>query len=124
MPLNPRNLTRIQSVSPNDVAKTLGGLHAFFVERRWIGQRNRYAQDTISTIRAEANPGPLVAPKQLSQYIAASIVLHCSDGWSFFGAAVSSLLHGDPHRARHLAYYAELRAAMSLLAAFGIGVFQ
>ena len=31
---------------------------------------------------------------------------------------------GDPDAARHLGYYAELRAAMSILASEGIGVFQ
>jgi len=35
-----------------------------------------------------------------------------------------ALLKGDPHRAIHLAYYAELRAASSLLATEGIGVFN
>jgi len=35
-----------------------------------------------------------------------------------------ALLKGDPHRARHLAYYAELRAASALLATEGIGVFN
>jgi hypothetical protein len=33
-------------------------------------------------------------------------------------------MRGDPHRSRHLAYYAELRAALSLLASEGIGIFQ
>ena len=31
---------------------------------------------------------------------------------------------GDPDAARHLGYYAELRATMSILAGDGIGVFQ
>jgi hypothetical protein len=49
---------------------------------------------------------------------------HCGDGWSYLGKAVAAILRGDPHRSRHLAYYAELRAAMSLLASEGIGVFN
>jgi hypothetical protein len=60
----------------------------------------------------------------MSHYIAASSVLHCADGWSYLGRAINSLLRGDPHRVVHLAYYAELRAALSLLACEGIGVFS
>ncbi|MCY3772551.1 MAG: hypothetical protein OXG98_11105 [Gemmatimonadetes bacterium] len=60
----------------------------------------------------------------MAQYIAASITLHANDGWSYLGRAIGCLLTGDTHRALHLAYYAELRAAMSLLAGFGIGIFD
>jgi len=50
--------------------------------------------------------------------------LHTFDGWSYFSRAILALLVGDPHLARHLAYYAELRAALSMLASSGIGVFN
>ena len=45
------------------------------------------------------------------------------DGWAYFSDAVRSLLAHHRESALHLAYYGELRAAMSLLAAEGIGVF-
>ena len=38
--------------------------------------------------------------------------------------ALSSYASGNAHQAAHFAYYAELRAAMSILAAQGIGVFN
>jgi hypothetical protein len=60
---------------------------------------------------------------QLAQYIAASGPLHCADGWSILGRAIDSHARGDVDCARHLAYYAELRAALSLLATEGIGIF-
>lgn len=50
--------------------------------------------------------------------------LHAIDGWSYLGRAFNCLLSGQPHSARHLAYYAELRAALSILASAGIGVFN
>lgn len=50
--------------------------------------------------------------------------LHAMDGWSYLGRAFSSLLSGQAHAARHLCYYAELRAALSILASSGIGVFN
>ena len=62
--------------------------------------------------------------RNLAQYIAASVALHANDGWSYLGRSVSCLLAGDTHRALHLAYYAELRASMSLLAGAGIGIFD
>ena len=65
-----------------------------------------------------------VVSNDLSQYIAASAVLHCVDGWSFLGRALSCHACGDSDVARHLGYYSELRAAMSILAAEGIGVFH
>jgi hypothetical protein len=60
----------------------------------------------------------------LAQYIAASAVLHANDAWSYLSRSIQCLLAGDPHRALHLGYYAELRASMSLLAAAGIGIFD
>jgi hypothetical protein len=62
--------------------------------------------------------------RDLARYIAVSAILHAGDGWSYLGNAVLAMLKGDPHRAQHLAYYAELRAAMSLLATQGVGVFK
>jgi len=90
----------------------------------WLGLQNRYAKDPILNITAEVEAGGVVSPVQLSEFIAASCLLHCSDGWSYLGRAICSLLRGDPHRARHFAYYAELRAATALLATEGVGVFH
>ena len=56
--------------------------------------------------------------------MAASIVGHCFDGWSYLSRAAEAELAGDPITAKHLAYYAELRAAMSILAGEGVGVFN
>jgi hypothetical protein len=56
--------------------------------------------------------------------VSSSGPLHCSDGWSYLARALSALIAGDGHAARHLAYYAELRAALSILACDGVGVFD
>lgn len=50
--------------------------------------------------------------------------LHAMDGWSYLGRAFAALLAGQAHAARHLSYYAELRAALSILASSGIGIFN
>ncbi|WP_445370662.1 hypothetical protein ACH518_14940 [Methylomonas sp. HW2-6] len=61
---------------------------------------------------------------EIAEYLATSAPTHCLNGWSYLSRALSSLTAGDPHSAWHFAYYAELRAALSILAASGIGVFN
>jgi len=117
-----RNRIRIRSRI--NVEITLTGMRRFLKDSRWVGVSNRYARNAIKSISSDTKVGRIRNPRHLAQYIAASSVLHCSDGWSYLGKALLSLLRGDPHRARHLAYYAELRAAMSLLASEGIGIFS
>jgi hypothetical protein len=107
-----------------DTESTLAGLRSFINASRWVAPTNRYVGNTVFKLQQEIDAGQVPHPKDLSQYIAASSLLHCTDGWSYLGKAVLALLRGDPHRARHLAYYAELRAATSLLATEGVGVFS
>jgi hypothetical protein len=114
----------LKRLKREDVRQTLATLAPFITDARWLGLQNRYAKDPIKTIDDEVEKGRILSPGQLSEYIAASCLLHCSDGWSYLGRAISALLRGDPHRARHLAYYAELRAATALLATEGVGVFH
>jgi hypothetical protein len=122
--LNQDDRRSIRSRRRQHVEKTLAGLKPNIARSKWVGIGNRYASDTIAKIRFDAKSQTIRNPRHLSQYIAASCLLHCVDGWSYLGKAILSLLRGDPHRARHLAYYAELRAAMSLLATEGVGVFD
>jgi hypothetical protein len=89
----------------------------------WLGPTNRYGVDTINRLRDDTS-NSRVNENDLKEYVAASSVIHCKDGWSFLGNAIESLLTGRTSHAIHLAYYAELRAAMSFLASFGIGVFH
>lgn len=50
--------------------------------------------------------------------------LHAIDGWAYLGRAANALICGKPHAARHLAYYGELRGALSILAMSGVGIFN
>lgn len=124
MALSPANLTVVSGVSRSNVTATLLAMKPYVAASLWVGKKNRYSFDTVNKIQQELAAGGIARPRQLSQYIAASTILHCGDGWSYLGRSLSALLKGDPHRARHLAYYAELRAAMSLLASVGVGVFN
>lgn len=69
------------------------------------------------------NFGALPAP-EVVEAIAVRGPLHCIDGWGYLARAVGALSAGDGHAARHLAYYAELRGALSILATQGIGNFN
>lgn len=73
---------------------------------------------------ADPNSASAINEKALVQYIAASAPLHCGDGWSLVGRALACHARGDAAAALHLAYYAELRAAVSILAVEGIGIFD
>ncbi|GAF74844.1 unnamed protein product, partial [marine sediment metagenome] len=90
---------------------------------QWLDNTNRYRENAIQQIEKDHRKNKLQTA-DLKDYIAASCPLHLLDGWSFLGRAFDCLMRGDADSARHLAYYAELRAAMSLLASEGVGVFS
>ena len=66
----------------------------------------------------------MLSDQQTVELLAAVVPNHCADGWTFLSQAISALLSGDIHTARHLAYYAQLRAALSFLGCNGIGIFN
>ncbi len=112
----------INDLSRSEIELTTAGLKPFLKRSIWIGKTNHYAADVVK--RLKNVPANSDQHRNLAQYIAASVCLHANDGWSYLGRSVGCLLAGDMHRALHLAYYAELRAAMSLLASAGIGIFN
>ena len=113
----------IGNLSRPQMELTLAGLKRFLNNSTWIGKSNHYSQDVVARLKS-ALPATPERKRNLAQYIAASVTLHANDGWSYLGRSVACLLAGDMHRALHLAYYAELRASMSLLAGSGIGIFD
>ena len=90
---------------------------------RWLTQRHPYRN-----VVEELDPGKVcnlrIDGVKLAEYIAASVPLHVADGWLYLARAFDSIRAGDRNTAVHLAYYAELRAGMSLLASEGVGVFN
>jgi hypothetical protein len=88
----------------------------------WLPANHRYSDDVIGTLRKETPAG--IHPQRLAEYIACSVPGHCFDGWKYLGRALQALLRGDTATCRHLAYYAELRAAICILAHEGIAVFD
>ena len=95
-----------------------------FEAGEWLGPQNPYRADAVDTIRNDIRTGGSLRHQELIEYIAVSAIHHCFDGWSYLGHALQAEMACDPDAARHLGYYAELRAAMGLLASEGIGVFN
>jgi hypothetical protein len=90
---------------------------------RWLDAANRYRKTATKTYDDDLASSS-VRHDELIEYISASAPAHLIDGWSYLARAADAILRGDLNAAVHFAYYAELRAAMSLLACEGIGVFN
>jgi hypothetical protein len=123
MPLNSSQQSAVASASPSDVEQFFRDLIPHFGSKQWLGTRNKYLIDCVGTLEIDSSAGSF-ATADLGQYIAASAPIHCADGWTYLGRALDAHCRGDFDTARHLAYYAELRAAMSFLATRGIGIFN
>lgn len=60
----------------------------------------------------------------IGEYLVASSILHNVEGWNYLSRALSAILLGDSITCIHLTYYAELRAAMSILSNNGVSSFS
>lgn len=106
------------------LAAAFARLPTHWQQNKWLHKNNRYSKQCVPRLTADFKPGSVIRHKHLAEYVAASTIIHCLDGWAYLGRALHAQLVGDHDCARHLAYYAELRAAMGLLATQGIGVFS
>ena len=114
----------LASANSSAIQSAIPQLKNYWVAGSWLGSSNPFENDTVHNIKGfQENPGS-PDDAHLCEYIAASVFIHSFDGWSYLGRALEAEMAGDPHTARHLSYYAELRAAMSVLASQGIGVFD
>ncbi len=123
MPLNAAEVQVLSRASSQELTSCVQRSLRNINHHRWLSSWNRYRVSTIQSIRTDLDANRLNS-NQLGQYIGASAALHCCDGWSYLGRAIGCHLHGDPDTARHLGYYAELRATMALLATQGVGIFN
>lgn len=115
--------TKVRLASRTAVRNYFTGLATSGTANYWIDPANRYRKTATQTYGADAAAAS-VNEKSLIAYIAASAPAHLIDGWSYLARATDAILRGDLNAALHLGYYAELRAAMSILASEGIGVFN
>lgn len=124
----------VKESSSEAIVAAAQGLDPYLVADSWLGAKNHFLAESSAKVdakmggknkdRAEQLPSGSAHAGQLAEFVAASVVLHCADGWAYLGRAMAAQLRGDTGAAAHLSYYAELRAAMSLLASQGMGVFN
>ncbi len=118
-PFGSANVGVIQSADRSSVADALSAILPLSSER-WYPRGNGYVPDAGDRIKADSGTIPKGRRPFFRRYVAGSVFVHCGDAWSFMGRSIDSLLRGDLGGAVHLMYYAELRAAVSLLASEGI----
>jgi len=124
MPLSTTNQSTLSHADSATLTAKFEALANNWQNGRWLSSRNRYRVDCIEKIKLDMQPTGSIHHGELGSYIAASSAIHCMDGWSYVSRAVEAEFSGDIYVAKHLAYYAELRAAMSLLASAGVGAFD
>lgn len=117
--LSPDQSVVVSQASPAVIEESLAGMKSYFDSNRWLGTNNQYQYNLLGKLHR-----PVQTDKHLIEYISASSILHCIDGWSYIGKALLAHLSGNCFISKHLSYYSELRATMSLLAACGIGIFN
>lgn len=113
----------LEHASDAAIRAALHDLIPQFRANRWLDPENPYSTGTAKAVSSLRKKGRISRPR-LNEYIAVSAVLHCFDGWAFLGRGLAADILGDSSSARHFAYYAELRAAMAILASQGVGVFR
>jgi hypothetical protein len=91
--------------------------------KKWLRLGNRYRVWCTARYGQDLRSNK-VDDAELVQYVAASGPAHVIDSWSLLARAVEASLRGDTYAATHFGYYAELRAAVALLACEGLGVFN
>lgn len=116
--IRPADQVAIELASSSEMIAVLGEYSA--AQPPWLPAAHPFPQGSLPA-RFDFNG---ISQRQLTELIAVRGPLHCSDGWGYLSKAFGALFLGDRHAARHLAYYAELRAALSILASQGIGIFN
>lgn len=119
--MRPGDAKLLASSSREAIERSAARLAPELAQGRWLASGNPYLQNF--PVR-RWKPAPRAPADDLAGYMAATVPVHCVDGWAYLGRAMQAQLRGDIGTATHLGYYAELRAALALLASEGIGVFN
>lgn len=122
MPTRPQK-EALRGASSAAIESCFRKLDRYLRQSRWLPNNNRYRDNCIDRLIVD-HTANAVQSDALVRYIAASALPHTLDGWGFLGRALNAQLRGDFVSCRHLAYYAELRATMALLASQGVGIFD
>ncbi|MDR6809749.1 hypothetical protein J2Y45_006870 [Dyadobacter sp. BE34] len=117
----------IRRTSRKSVIDGLQHISKYYIpKKQLLSSANPLDKNAKSAISNHANAAKAftIRNHDFRTYLAASSVAHMLDGWMYLSNSINSLLSGDEGASIHLAYYAELRSAMSILATEGLGVFD
>ncbi|MDD0838399.1 hypothetical protein PSQ40_07430 [Curvibacter sp. HBC61] len=119
--LNPSEEAVLLQANRAAVVDALAGIN-LTGNNQWLPPGHPAASGIDNTHKPSGS-NPISGP-DLAVYFAAAAPTHCADGWSYLSRALNAYLLGDAHSSWHFAYYAELRAAQSILSASGCGAFD
>ena len=115
----------LKEASRSQIQEAMSRLQKQWLKKpEWLPGTNRYLHNAVKKIREDRAKQDQFIHSELIEYVAGSAIVHCFDGWSFLARALEAEMSGDPDTARHLGYYAELRAAFSIMAGEGVGIFN
>lgn len=116
----------LERQSEDAIVSALSSLKTAFQNKTLIGSQNPFfinhgtaIKDFFGEIADSPKPND-----DLTAYMSMSVIIHNNDGWSYLSQAMQAIIRGDIGAASHLAYYAELRAALSILASQGVGIYN
>jgi len=118
------SLTAFRAADAASVDLAFGRLIRNLRDSRWLGKTNPYRKDVTGTLTAQLDLGRPVQTAPMREYLAAASFLHCLDGWSYLGRAISAAARGDQGASIHLGYYASLRATLAIAGVRGIGILR
>jgi hypothetical protein len=88
---------------------------------RLIDPTNPLLDSDIDTVVGNHHSGArIITQDEAVTFLASSSLCHALDGWIYLAHSIDSFLKGDKGISVHLAYYSELRGAMSFLSSEGI----
>jgi hypothetical protein len=113
----------LKNASSNAIVAAARSIKLHFAGSEWLATANRYRVNTATQLETDWKNGQtLPTQPDFSEYVAASVPLHCINGWTYLGHGMEALLRGDEEAALHLGYYSELRATLAFLASRGIAI--
>ena len=127
MRIHENALDLLDRSSPDGVALAMHRVSTNLNGESWLSRSHRYRDRGRgrgnNRFKDDLSNGT-VHTADMADYVGVSAPLHTLDGWALLGRAIHCLLRGDAYAAVHLAYYAELRAGLAILASQGVGVFD
>lgn len=116
----------IRNSSRNAVVQGAKHIKRYYIPNNKLISNQNPLEKNIDSVKkhADATKSYRINQSHINSFMAASSLSHMMDGWSYLSYSYDALLKGDKGACIHMAYYAELRSAMSILASEGVAVFN